>query len=76
MKPNVALRMGETRLSPYKWKIKHRIAKELRANPRALTDADFVLDIGQTGVDIRIGMDMARLAHIPTGSTTATGIEK
>lgn len=62
MKPNVALRMGETRLSPHKWKIKPRIARELRAQPRALTDSDFVLDIGQKGVDIRIGMDMARLA--------------
>ncbi len=62
MKPNVALRMGETRLSPHKWKIKPNVAKGLRRNPRALTDEDFALDIGQKGVDIRIGMDMARLA--------------
>lgn len=62
MKPNVALRMGETRLSPHKWRIKPHIAKRLKANLRALTDADFALDIGQKGVDIRIGMDMARLA--------------
>lgn len=62
MKPNVALRMGETRLAPYKWKIKPHIAKRLVKNPRPLTDADFALDIGQKGVDIRIGMDMARLA--------------
>jgi len=62
MKPNVALRMGETRLSPHKWKIKPRVARHLRNNPRPLTDADFDLDIGQKGVDIRIGMDMARLA--------------
>ena len=62
MKPNVALRMGETRLSPHIWKIKPHVARGLRRNPRALTDADFALDIGQKGVDIRIGMDMARLA--------------
>ena len=62
MKPNVALRMGETRLSPQNWKIKPHVARELIRNPRVLTDADFALDIGQKGVDIRIGMDMARLA--------------
>lgn len=33
----------------------------MRAN-RALTDADFELDISQKGVDMRIGLDMARLA--------------
>ena len=62
MKPNVALRMGETRLSPNKWRIKPHVARSIAANPRALTDQDFALDIGQKGVDIRIGMDMARLA--------------
>jgi uncharacterized LabA/DUF88 family protein len=62
LKPNVALRMGETRLSPHKWKIKPRVARNIRTNPRPLTDSDFELDIGQKGVDIRIGMDMARLA--------------
>jgi len=62
LKPNVALRMGETRLSPHKWKIKPRTAKELLRAPRDLIDDDFLLDIGQKGVDIRIGMDMARLA--------------
>lgn len=62
MKPNVALRMGETRLSPHKWKIKPHVARKLRKDPRTLTDDDFALDIGQKGVDIRIGMDMARLA--------------
>ena len=62
LKPNVALRMGETRLSPNPWKIKPRVAHSLVAESRALSDEDFKLDIGQKGVDIRIGMDMARLA--------------
>jgi len=62
MKPNLALRMGETRLSPQKWKIKPHVARQLMQSPRALTDSDFSLDIGQKGVDMRIGMDMARLA--------------
>lgn len=57
-----ALRMGETRISPYVWKIKPRVVKGLLKAPRTLTDDDFNLDIGQKGVDIRIGLDMARLA--------------
>lgn len=61
-KPNVALRMGETRLAPDQWRIKPRVTNELKQTPRVLSDNDFVLDIGQKGVDIRIGMDMARLA--------------
>lgn len=62
MKPGFALRMGETRLSPFQWKIKPQKAKQLIKQPRELTDDDFALDVGQKGVDIRIGLDMARLA--------------
>lgn len=62
MKPNVALRMGELRLAPGRWKLTPRAARDLIKAPRALTDADFILDIGQKGVDMRIGLDMARLA--------------
>ena len=54
--------MGETRMSPQKWKMKPRSVGQLLKSPRELTDADFDLDIGQKGVDIRIGLDMARLA--------------
>lgn len=57
-----ALRMGETRLSPQRWKMKPRSANQLIKAERAVTDKDFDLDIGQKGVDIRIGLDMARLA--------------
>ena len=42
--------------------MKSRVAKELMKKPRDLQDDDFVLDMSQKGVDIRIGMDMARLA--------------
>ena len=62
LKPNFALRMGETRLSPIHWRIKPRVARSLVTTPRALTDSDFDLDISQKGVDMRIGLDMARLA--------------
>lgn len=62
LKPGFALRMGETRLTPQKWKLQPQSVKDIKANPRALTDDDFRLDINQKGVDIRIGLDMARLA--------------
>jgi uncharacterized LabA/DUF88 family protein len=62
LKPHFALRMGETRLSPERWVIQPRVAKELAATPRALVDDDFKLDLSQKGVDMRVGLDMARLA--------------
>jgi uncharacterized LabA/DUF88 family protein len=62
LKPHFALRMGSVTLSPHTWKMKSRVARSLIATPRALQDSDFVLDMSQKGVDIRIGMDMARLA--------------
>lgn len=62
LKPQFALRMGQVNLSPQKWVIKPSVAKHLIAAPRPLTDADFNLDLAQKGVDMRIGMDMARLA--------------
>jgi uncharacterized LabA/DUF88 family protein len=62
LKPHFALRMGETSLSPNRWTIKPQVAKELVRAPRALTDQDFQLDLSQKGVDLRVGLDMARLA--------------
>lgn len=62
MRPHFALRMGHVDLTPNKWKLRPKVANELIIAPRALTDEDFVLDAGQKGVDMRIGMDMARLA--------------
>jgi uncharacterized LabA/DUF88 family protein len=62
LKPHFALRMGDVRLSPAKWRVKPRVAAEIAKTPRALSDADFLLDLSQKGVDMRVGMDMARLA--------------
>ena len=62
IKPHVAMRMGETRLSGAKWRIKQRVAADLINKPRQLFDDDFDLDISQKGVDMRIGLDIARLA--------------
>lgn len=62
LKPSFALRMGEVRLAPNRWKLHHRAVNSLKQQPRPLADNDFALDIGQKGVDMRIGLDMARLA--------------
>lgn len=62
LKPDVALRMGQVSVTPHQWKLKSRTAQKLVKQPRALTDDDFVPDAQQKGVDMRIGMDMARLA--------------
>jgi uncharacterized LabA/DUF88 family protein len=62
LKPHFALRMGQVNLSPNKWKMKPQVAKKLINSQRELADDDFLLDISQKGVDMRVGMDMARLA--------------
>ena len=62
LKPHFALRMGHVILSPEKWRIKPRSAKALLRSQRALVDEDFELDLSQKGVDMRIGMDIARLS--------------
>jgi uncharacterized LabA/DUF88 family protein len=62
LKPHFALRMGEVTLSPNTWRIKPRAAAGLIRSMEALRDDHFELDLTQKGVDMRIGMDMARLA--------------
>jgi uncharacterized LabA/DUF88 family protein len=62
LKAHFALRMGQVNLSPNKWKMKPQVAKKLIGSQRELTDDDFLLDLSQKGVDMRVGMDMARLA--------------
>jgi len=62
LKPNFALRMGQVGITPHHWKLKASVARHLVRQPRALADNDFVMDAQQKGVDMRIGMDMARLA--------------
>lgn len=54
--------MGYVDLSKDKWRIKSKVGKELRRKQRVLIDDDFELDLQQKGVDMRIGMDMSRLA--------------
>lgn len=62
LKPHFALRMGNVSLSHQKWRLKDKVTQEILKTPRPLTDGDFVLDLSQKGVDMRVGLDMARLA--------------
>jgi uncharacterized LabA/DUF88 family protein len=62
LKPFYSLRMGETSIGPSTWRLKPRVQRELSKSPRPLTDQDFDLAIEQKGVDLRMGLDMARLA--------------
>lgn len=58
--PDFALRLGEAVAQG--WKIGSAAMRSLRGNPRALVPGDLIPDINQKGVDLRIGLDMARLA--------------
>lgn len=60
LEPNFALRMGETSVAG--WKLGDRATKSLDSKPRLLNAQDLVPRIEQKGVDLRIGLDIARLA--------------
>lgn len=60
LKPNVALRMGE--LSFRGWRVREDALKDVARTPRNLVAEDLELNIEQKGVDLRIGLDIARLA--------------
>lgn len=62
LKPNVALRLGETFLGNNRWSLREDSRKAVIRDGRALEDTDFDLNVEQKGVDMRIGMDIARLA--------------
>jgi uncharacterized LabA/DUF88 family protein len=60
LQPDFALRMGESAV--YGWTIGSMALKLLTKKPRAPVAKDLVPDIQQKGVDLRIGLDLARLA--------------
>jgi len=60
--PNFALRLGETVLGDNGWRLKERSRRDGIKTKRVLEDNDFELNVEQKGVDMRIGMDIARLA--------------
>jgi uncharacterized LabA/DUF88 family protein len=60
LRRDFALRLGET--STHDWKLGGRALRSLLQTPRLLEAQDLVPDIEQKGVDLRIGLDIARLA--------------
>lgn len=65
-KRKVALRMGELQENTAGFFLRHEAVKKLCRKDITvddLTENDFYLDIAQKGVDMRIGLDIASLAH-------------
>jgi len=61
----VALRLGEIPTNKVHWELRPEALKDLLNDKRAwsaLTDDDFVLDLHQKGVDMRLGLDIASVA--------------
>lgn len=60
LRPDISLRAGE--LSPHGWKLNTSALRDRNLKDRRLQASDFVFDIEQKGVDLRIGLDIARLS--------------
>lgn len=58
--PNFAVRLGVTMM--HGWRLGDMAMRSLTEKPRAPVAKDFVPNIEQKGVDLRIGLDIARLA--------------
>lgn len=58
--PNFAVRRGE--VVAHGWKLGSRAFRNMMKAPRAPAANDIVPDLEQKGVDLRIGLDIARLA--------------
>jgi len=74
MQQDFALRSGETAV--HGWALGSAALYDIRSNgPRALTANDFVPNIEQKGVDLRIGLDIARLSlcHMVDAIVVVTG---
>ena len=61
LQPNFAVRKGILTFSDG-WKLGHAAMRSIRRQRRAITARDFVPDMGQKGVDMRIGLDIAWLS--------------
>ncbi|MBE1294176.1 MAG: NYN domain-containing protein [Rhodobacteraceae bacterium] len=60
LQPDISLRAGE--LSTRGYKLKYKTLSDPTLKERILNQDDFDLDIEQKGVDLRIGLDIARLS--------------
>ncbi|MBL8896976.1 MAG: NYN domain-containing protein, partial [Planctomycetes bacterium] len=58
--PDFSLRLGD--LVARDWKLRAGVLKSIAKNPRLLEASDLEPDLKQKGVDLRIGLDIARLA--------------
>ncbi len=60
----VALRLGEIPINKVHWELRPEVLKDLlngKLEWPALADDDFVLDLRQKGVDMRLGLDIASI---------------
>ncbi len=73
LEPDFALRLGET--VAVGWKLGQKALKTLAKTPRTIQARDLVPDITQKGVDLRIGLDIARLSlqHLADVVIVVTG---
>lgn len=65
-KRKVAIRLGELQERESAFRIKEKSVRQLCSGKRdweSLSESDFELDLVQKGVDMRIGLDIASLAH-------------
>ena len=60
LQPDISLRAGDVSARGYK--LNPRVLSEPDFTTRVPREEDFVLDLEQKGVDLRIGLDIARLA--------------
>jgi uncharacterized LabA/DUF88 family protein len=58
--PNFAVRKGD--LVVHGWRLGNKALEDMMKTPRIPVAKDFVPDLEQKGVDLRIGLDIARLA--------------
>lgn len=60
LKPDFALRLGDTMV--HGWQLGSAAIASMQVKPRVPIPKDFVPNIEQKGVDLRVGLDIARLA--------------
>ncbi len=69
-KRKVAIRKGQSLEGSGEYVLKRSVARDLVRGKRdtaSLTEEDFILDVQQKGVDVRIGLDLALIAHERSG---------
>ena len=67
LQDDFALRVGETTTNG--WKLGESALRNLSGNPRAIEARDFVPNVTQKGVDLRMGLDIARISLTRTAAT-------